>query len=183
MGVANRDANLPDPAQTFLNEVLMSAVERLVTPDEQGGRFLRVERRAQQCQRALSPKVWRALRRDAHVKATRRHEHSVVSSKRPSSIRSSQMVKASPNAARVSAVGQTKSAITVPPASITRSHIQPMRRACSTRSSWLKPRSRERLVRTASALNTTAFRSGANVLASVVLPAPGKPIIRIFRFI
>ena len=107
----------------------------------------------------------------------------LVSSKRPSSIRSSQIVKASPKAARVSAVGQTKSAITVPPASTTRSHIQPMRRACSTRSSWLKPRSRERLARTASALNTTAFRSGANVLASVVLPAPGKPIIRIFRCI
>jgi len=43
-----------------------------------------------------------------------------------------------------------------------------------------KPRSRERLARTASALNTTALINGANAVASVVLPAPGRPIIRIF---
>jgi hypothetical protein len=53
-------------------------------------------------------------------------------------MRSSQIVKASPKAARVSSVGQMKSAITAPPTSTTWSHIQPMRRACSTRSSWLK---------------------------------------------
>jgi hypothetical protein len=47
MGVANRDANLPDPAQTFLNELLMSAVKRLVPPDEQSGRLPWIERRAQ----------------------------------------------------------------------------------------------------------------------------------------
>ena len=46
-----------------------------------------------------------------------------------------------------------------------------------------KPRSRERLARTASALNTTALSSGAKTPASVVLPAPGRPIMRIFRFI
>ena len=38
------------------------------------------------------------------------------------------------NAARVSSVGQMKSAITVPPASAIRSQIHPIRRACSTRS-------------------------------------------------
>src|SRR5580692_10424024 len=97
-------------------------------------------------------------------------------------MRSSQMVNASPNTARVCSVGQMKSAITVPPASTTRSHIQPMRRACSMRSSWVKPRSRDRLARTASALKTTALMSGASALASVVLPAPGSPMIRILRF-
>src|SRR6478609_7009407 len=105
----------------------------------------------------------------------------LVSSKRPASMRSIQMVKASPKAARVSAVGQMKSAITVPPASTTRSHIHPMRRACSIRSGWVKPRSRDRFARTASALNTTALSSGASTLASVVLPAPGRPMIRIRR--
>jgi hypothetical protein len=105
----------------------------------------------------------------------------LVSSKRPESMRSSQIVKASPNAARVRGVGQMKSAITVPPASTTRSHIQPMRRACSTRSSWLKPRSRERLARTASALKTTALSSGASAFAKAVLPAPGRPMTRILR--
>src|SRR5215813_13292086 len=34
--------------------------------------------------------------------------------------------------------------------------------------------------RTASALNQTAFRRGARVVASVVLPAPGSPMTRIF---
>src|SRR5580658_8202191 len=106
----------------------------------------------------------------------------LVSAKRPASMRSSQIVNASPNTARVSSVGQMKSAITVPPASTTRSHIQPMRRACSTRSSWVKPRSRDRLARTASALKTTALMSGASALASVVLPAPGSPMIKILRF-
>src|SRR5262249_44881698 len=48
---------------------------------------------------------------------------------------------------------------------------------------WLKPRSCEILARTASALKTTALRSGASVLARVVLPAPGNPMIRIFRCI
>jgi hypothetical protein len=43
-------------------------------------------------------------------------------------------VNASPNAERVSSVGQMKSAMAVPPASTTRSHIQPIRRACSVRS-------------------------------------------------
>ena len=51
----------------------------------------------------------------------------LVSSKRPTLMRSSQIVNASPKAARVSSVGQMKSAITVPPASTTRSHIHPMR--------------------------------------------------------
>src|SRR5580700_11431779 len=106
----------------------------------------------------------------------------LVSAKRPASMRSSQMVNASPNTERVCSVGQMKSAITVPPASITRSHIQPMRRACSTRSSWVKPRSRDRLARTASALKTTALMSGASALARVVLPAPGSPMIKILRF-
>src|SRR6476646_6342856 len=105
----------------------------------------------------------------------------LVSSKRPASMRSTQIVKASPKAARVSAVGQMKSAMTVPPASTTRSHIHPMRRACSTRSGWVKPRSRDRFARTASALNTTALSSGASAFASVVLPAPGRPMIRILR--
>src|SRR3954469_6752306 len=105
----------------------------------------------------------------------------LVSSKRPVSMRSTQMVKASPKAARVSVVGQMKSAMTVPPASTTRSHIHPMRRACSTRSGWVKPRSRDRFARTASALNTTALSSGASAFASVVLPAPGRPMIRILR--
>jgi|RhiMetdeSRZDD1v2_1073273.scaffolds.fasta_scaffold25030_3 hypothetical protein len=119
--------------------------------------------------------------------ATRRSTRSgatnirLVSSKRPASMRSTQIVKASPKAARVSSVGQMKSAITVPPASTTRSHIHPMRRACSTRSAWLKPRSRERFARTASALNTTALSNGASAFASVVLPAPGRPMIRILR--
>src|SRR6478735_9514198 len=105
----------------------------------------------------------------------------LVSSKRPASMRSTQIVKASPKAARVSAVGQMKSAMTVPPASTTRSHIHPIRRACSTRSEWVKPRSRERFARTASALNTTALSSGASAFASVVLPAPGRPISTILR--
>src|SRR4051812_40369097 len=105
----------------------------------------------------------------------------LVSSKRPASMRSTKMVKASPKAARVSVVGQMKSAMTVPPASTTRSHIHPMRRACSTRSRWVKPRSRDRFARTASALNTTALSSGASAFASVVLPAPGRPMIRILR--
>jgi hypothetical protein len=59
--------------------------------------------------------------------------------------------------------------------------IAAQRRACSTRSSWVKPRSRDRLARTASALKSTALRSGASAAASVVLPAPGRPMIRIFR--
>lgn len=33
----------------------------------------------------------------------------------------------------------------------------------------------DRLARTESALNTTALMSGESALASVVLPAPGKP--------
>jgi len=41
-------------------------------------------------------------------------------------------------------------AITVPPVSTTRSDIQSIRRACSRRSEWLNPRSRDRLARTVS---------------------------------
>ena len=44
-----------------------------------------------------------------------------------------------------------------------------------------KPRSLLRIFRTSSALNTTAFSRGTSVLASVVLPAPGRPRINNFR--
>jgi hypothetical protein len=70
--------------------------------------------------------------------------------------------------------GHTKSAIAVPPASTTRSLIHPIRRACSTRSSRLYPKSFERFARTASALNTTALRSGASAAESVVFPGAWK---------
>src|SRR5262249_43537093 len=62
-------------------------------------------------------------------------------------------------------------------------HIHPILRACSMRSWWLNPRSRDRFARTASALNVTALRSGAREVARVVLPAPGNPMIRILRTI
>src|SRR2546425_2077915 len=66
------------------------------------------------------------------------------------------------------------------PASTTRSQSQPIRRACSTRSSCAKPRSLLRLARTASALKCTPFNRGTSAVASVVLPAPGRPMMRIF---
>ena len=47
---------------------------------------------------------------------------------------------------------------------------------------WLNVKSRDRLARTASALKTTALSSGAIAPASVVLPAPGRPMIRTLRF-
>ena len=55
-----------------------------------------------------------------------------------------------------------------------------MRRACSILSSWAKPRSLLTLARTASALKCTPFRRGTSMLASVVLPAPGRPMINTF---
>ena len=76
---------------------------------------------------------------------------------------------------------QMKSATAVPPASTTRSHSQPMRRACSIRSAGEKPRSRLISRRTSSALKWTAPSRGTRTLASVVLPAPGRPISRILR--
>jgi hypothetical protein len=107
----------------------------------------------------------------------------LVSSNRLAWMRSMNTVKASPKAARVAGVGQMKSAIAMPPLSTTRSHSQPMRRACSTRSSIEKPRSRLMLARTSSLLNTTALSIGASARVNVVLPEPGRPITRILRFI
>ena len=159
----------------------MTAMERLIAADEERRRLLRIERRPQQRQRLFGPILRRAFRPDAQIELLRCDKHPV------GVLEAAGIDAVEPDGeglaegrARVCGVGQMKSAITVPPASTTRSHIQPMRRACSTRSSWLKPRSRERLARTASALNTTALSSGASALASVVLPAPGRPMMRIF---
>src|SRR5262245_12289736 len=55
-----------------------------------------------------------------------------------------------------------------------------MRLACSIRSSCAKPRSLLTLARTASALKCTPLRRGTSMLASVVLPAPGRPMISPF---
>src|SRR4051812_16100765 len=57
-----------------------------------------------------------------------------------------------------------------------------MRRACSIRSASEKPRSRLMLARIASALKCTALSRGDNDVDNVVLPAPGRPITRILRF-
>src|SRR5436190_18503789 len=56
-----------------------------------------------------------------------------------------------------------------------------MRRACSIRSASEKPRSLFTLARTSSALKWTALSRGASTFERVVLPAPGNPMIRIFR--
>ena len=125
----------------------------LETGNSSGISFLEI-RSAQA--RAVPSGVTRSSYRSGGVKSI------FVSSKRPAEMRSSQIVKAGPNASLVSAVGQTKSAMAVPPAFTTWSHNQPIRLACSIRSSIEKPRSRLRLARTSSALKMTALISGAS---------------------
>src|SRR3984893_1476924 len=108
----------------------------------------------------------------------------LVSSNRPLRMRSTHTMKAAPpsvKASRVCGVGQMKSATAKPPTLTTRSHSQPMRRACSTRSASEKPRSLLTFLRTSSALKCTALSRGARPAASVVFPAPGNPMMRIFR--
>ena len=75
--VAHRDAGLPDALDALDDERLVAVMERLVAPEEQGGRLLRVEHRAQVDHRLLGPVFRRAFRGDAQVMMFRRHEHLV----------------------------------------------------------------------------------------------------------
>jgi hypothetical protein len=47
VGIAHRDAHLPDAAQAFFDQALVTAMERLIATDEQRRRLLRIERRPQ----------------------------------------------------------------------------------------------------------------------------------------
>jgi len=62
MGVANRNADLPDPPQTFLDQALMATVEWLIAADEKRRRLLRIECWTQPCQRLFGPILWCAFR-------------------------------------------------------------------------------------------------------------------------
>jgi hypothetical protein len=48
VGVTHGDADLANPAQTLLDQALVTGMERLIASDEQGRGLLRIERRAQQ---------------------------------------------------------------------------------------------------------------------------------------
>jgi len=150
---------------------------RLIAPEEQSRRLLWVERRTEPSQRLLGPVLWRAFGANANIEAFGRNKHPVgiFEGTRDDTV--------DPNREGFAECGTRLlgRADEIGDHGTTRSHIHPMRRACSMRSAWVKPRSRERFARTASALNTTALRSGASAVASVVLPAPGRPMMRILR--
>ena len=84
----------PTPPQPFFDQPLMAVMKRLVTPHEQRGRLLRIESWPQQSQRLFGPVLWRTLRLNAQIKSFGGTNIRLVSSKRPASMRSSQIVKA-----------------------------------------------------------------------------------------
>ena len=77
LGVAHRDADLPDAGEPFLDQALMAGVEWLEAADEQRGRLLRIEGRAQLLEDPLRPRLRRSIRLDPDVETLWPHEHPV----------------------------------------------------------------------------------------------------------
>jgi hypothetical protein len=77
MRITHRDTDLADPPHGLSDQALMSAMKRLIAPDEQGCRFLWIEGRPQSRQRLLGPIMRRPLRADAQVELFWRNEHPV----------------------------------------------------------------------------------------------------------
>ena len=98
--VAHGDAGLPDAAKAFLDQFPVAVMEGLVAADEKGRRRLRVEGRMQLA-RIVRPKTARALGGDADVAISGGTNRRLVSSNRPSWMRSTQTMNAGPKAARV----------------------------------------------------------------------------------
>ncbi len=154
---------------------------------EAGATLRTHQRRAIRSSNRLSSRLMRSAQKEGEPSRKTRTSQSVggtkrrlVSAKRPSSIRSTQITKDGPKAARASGVGHTKSASAGTPTRTTWSQSHPILRACSIRSSGENPKSLLMLARTSSALNQTAPSMGARIFARVVLPAPGRPMTRIF---
>ena len=77
VSVAYGDTDLPHASQSFLDELAMAVVERLVSAEKQGRRLLRVELGQELVANLLGPVDGRAVRRHAHIVARRRLEHGI----------------------------------------------------------------------------------------------------------
>ena len=181
--IAHCDAGLADSREALHDQRAVPVVERLVAANEQRRRLFRIEYRAQSPHRLLCPVFRSAVGGDPQIAAFRRHEHAVgigegahlnAVDEDQVCLTATQKCVAS-GRRRANEIGDGERAdfhhlIAQPP----------IRRACSMRSTSEKPRSLLTFARSSSALKCTASRRGASCLASVVLPAPGSPMIRIF---
>src|SRR5215472_8965984 len=77
VGIAYRDAYLPDAPQPFRDQRLVTTVERLVAPDEQRRRPFGIEDRPDALGCLLGPEIRVAVRRNPQIESVRRHEHPV----------------------------------------------------------------------------------------------------------
>lgn len=64
MRIADCDADLTDPPQPFLDQTLMSLMKRLIPPDKERRRHLRIEGRPKLPKRTLGPVLRRSLGSD-----------------------------------------------------------------------------------------------------------------------
>ena len=134
MGVPHCDANLHDPPQTLLDQALsMPLSKRLIASDKKRRRLLRVKWRPQLRQRLFGPILRRPFCFDPQIECFPARQTSgwYPQINRLDTIdpNSEGFAECRAGVART-ACGQMKSAIAVPPASTTRSHVQAMRCAC-----------------------------------------------------
>lgn len=111
VGIAYGNANLADAAQSLLNQSFVPLVERLVAAQEERRWRLRNKLVQELFTNLLPQKVGVPSRSTLTSKCDGTSNMSLVSANRLVLNRSAHITKASPNAARVASVGQTKSAI------------------------------------------------------------------------
>jgi hypothetical protein len=160
----------------------MTAMERLVAADEQRRRLLRIEGRAQQRQRPLGPILRRAVRADAQIEFFRRNEHPVgvgeapgIDAVEPDRERIAEhrtgLLRWADEIRNNSAAGFNH-AVAHP------AHAAGMLDAIFVREAEVAGQIGAHRI----GIEGHRVDERASALASVVLPAPGNPMIRILRF-
>ena len=75
--VAHRDAGLPDASDAFDDQRLVAIMERLIAPEEERSRLLRIEHGTQVQHGLLGPVFRCAFRADTQIIVLGRHKHLV----------------------------------------------------------------------------------------------------------